>query len=105
MKGRLALALVAAMAAAGGPAQTAGEDLFTLELSAQAASQQQSAHGGPVTPQLTARAVLNAKPAARLRIRWTAFNQDKSALVGDVTIHVVLNAVNNTAQTSALPAA
>ena len=72
--------------------QAADEDPFRLELIARADNQQQTARnqtaaesGGAAT-----RPVLTARSKSTLRVRWSIVNEGKTANVPDVTIHLVL---------------
>jgi hypothetical protein len=76
-------------------ALSGADDLLTLELSARAESRQQTARGQASSlPAGTARPVLTARSAERLRIRWSAANQDKTGNIPDVTVHFFLDREN-----------
>ena len=71
----------------------AADDLLMMELSARVDAQQQTARGQAVSPasNRSPRAVLAAKSGAKIRIRWSVVNQDKTGAVPDVTVHVLLD--------------
>jgi hypothetical protein len=75
----------------------ADDDLFTIELSARANSQQQTARGQstsvPAAPN-AARPVLAAKANTRLQIRWSLVNQNKTKNIPDVTVHFFVDREN-----------
>ncbi len=70
------------------------QDLFALQLSVQAGADQQISTG-------TARPVLRIKSGTRLRVRWSAVNQQKSGTLRDVTLHVVVDKENAIGQAAA----
>ena len=69
------------------------DDLFTMELSARADTQQQTAHGQPApSPASSApRPVLTARSRTRIRIQWSVVNQQKTGTMPDVTLHLLLD--------------
>ena len=71
----------------------AAGDLFIMELSARADAQQQTAHGQAVSPtsNRSPRAVLATKSGSRIRIRWSIVNQEKTGVIPDVTVHLLLD--------------
>ena len=71
----------------------AADDLFTMELSARVDAAQQTAHGQPVSPALnrSPRAVLATKSGTKIRIRWSIVNQEKTGIIPDVTVHLLLD--------------
>ena len=71
----------------------AADYLFTMELSARVDAEQQTAHGQPVSTALnrSPRAVLATKSGTRIRIRWSIVNQEKTGIIPDVTVHLLLD--------------
>ena len=83
--------VVLSFAAASG----AADDLLSLELSARGEGQQQTARGQAwSSPADLARPVLTARSRARLRIRWSVGNQEKTGSIPDVTLHFFLDREN-----------
>jgi hypothetical protein len=74
----------------------APQDLFTLQLSVQAGADERATDG-------VARPVLTVKTGARLRVRWSAINQQKTGALRDVTMHVVVDKENAIGQQAVKP--
>jgi hypothetical protein len=87
--------LVALVVLSFAAASGAADDLLRLELSALANGQQQTARGqASSSPPDPARPVIPAKSGARLRIRWSVGNQEKTGNIPDVTLHFFLEREN-----------
>ena len=71
----------------------AADDLFIMELSARVDAQQQTARGQAVSPtsNRSPRAVLATKLGTRIRIQWSIVNQEKTGIIPDVTVHLLLD--------------
>jgi len=70
------------------------QDSFALQLSVQTPSDQQTTDG-------KARPISRVKAGTRLRVRWSAVNQQKSGTLRDVTMHVVIDKENAIGQAPA----
>jgi hypothetical protein len=74
---------------------------FTLELSARADSQQQTARGQSASGSAAtspARPVLAARASSKLQIRWSIVNQNRTGNLQNVTVHFFLDRENTIGQ-------